>query len=511
MPVVAIEMWRQSGSTHPSFKYFFAATAIAYAFSLVSAVAARHRFPEGWLVPAQPVWDGVYCTSLLYISGGLFSPFVFLYMILIIGSATLFSRKGAYGVAALAAVCYLALCALHFRGLITPLNPFRLALDAVQGVVARVGFHVLAFFAVAALSGYLSEQLRRTGEKLVRAEDRILNLEHLQAAILQSMGSGLMAIDSVGRVMFRNQAAENLLKRAGIAPESHAKVFTRGSGDRNEVRVGEGQGGMVIGYSIFPLADRKGRRIGSILTFQDLTGIRKLEEGLTAADRMAAVGRLAAGLAHEIRNPLASLSGSVQMLKEMAGERTDERDVLFNIVVRETDRLNHLVTDFLGYARPSELRVGEVRIRELVEEVGLFLRQGEGRAGFELAVEIDPEIDVQADREQLEAALLNLFRNSIEASPEGVRVTARGRVEDGFALIEIADDGPGMSETVAPRAFEPFVSDKQGGTGLGLATVHRILQSHGGTVSFENLADGGVVFRLRLPLTSARPSQFGAG
>lgn len=506
MPVVAIEMWRQSGSTHPSFKYFFAATALGYAFSLISALAAKLHLPGRPTIAVQPTWDALYCTALLYISGGLFSPFVFLYMILIIGSATLFSRRGAYAVAAIAAAFYLALCTLHFHELISPLNPFRMVLDAGQGVVARVGFHVLAFFAVAALSGYLSEQLRRTGEKLVRAEDKILNLEHLQAAILQSMGSGLMAIDSQGRVMFRNQAAEGLLKRAGIAPESHGKLFSRAGGDRNEVRVGEGQEAMVIGYSVFPLADRVGRRIGSILTFQDLTAIRKLEQGFLKADQMAAVGRLAAGLAHEIRNPLASLSGSVQMLKGLGGEGAEERDILFNIVVRETDRLNHLVTDFLGYARPAEPRMAEFKLRELVDEVGLFIRHGEGREKFAFEVDIDPEMSVVADREQLAAALLNLLRNSIESAPEGVRVTALGRLEGDFVVLEVSDDGPGISPNIAERAFEPFVSDKQGGTGLGLATVHRIMHTHGGSVAFENKASGGASFRLRFPANGTTAS-----
>lgn len=501
MPVASIEMWRWQGARHPSFRWFFAVTAASYAFSLITALFARSRKTGRRTGAAQTLWDIAYCTAVLYLSGGFFSPFVFLYLLAIIGAAYLFSRSGALAAAVVSGVFYLTLAVAQFEGAIRPLNPFLVSMDTGPGLAVRIGFHVLAFFAVAALAGYLTEELRRAGEKLVQARDEILDLEHLQAAILQSMGSGLMAIDEADRVMFCNQSAENLLRKAGMTPESHKTLFRLTDSDRTEVRLPAADGEMVIGYSVFPLADRTGRRRGRILTFQDLTTIRKLEKGLIAADRMAAVGRLAAGLAHEVRNPLASLSGSVQLLQRLSsGDSGGEQDQLFNIVVRETDRLNHLVSDFLGYARPAEVRATRFLLAELLREVDVFFRQGEGREGFDLAADVPADVAMVGDREQIEALLLNLFRNSIEAGGGKARVTVRAGIEGGELVLDVADDGPGIPADIAERAFEPFVSSKAGGTGLGLATVHRIVENHGGKVGFENRKEGGVAFHMRFPV-----------
>lgn len=500
IPLVAVAMFRQGGTDDSSVSLFFLFSGLSFGVSLATALFARKYGSRGFITAVQPVWDIAYCTGVVYVSGGVFSPFVFLYLLAIIGGATLFSRKGSLAVASQAAIFNAVLSLLQLKHVIEPLNPFLLPMDATGGIVTRLTFHTVAFYAIALLSGYLAEELRRTTIHLEKARGRILDLTHLQAAILQSMGTGLMAVDEEGRVMFLNHAAEVLLARAGYTPEEHGKIFDLAPGDRHEVQAGP-EGRIVLGYSVVPLSDREGGRIGVILTFQDLTSVRKLEEGLIRADKMAAIGRLAAGLAHEIRNPLASLSGSVQILEASVAKEEGEERALFEIVLRETDRLSHLVTDFLGYARPGELRLATFQLKELVDQVGFFLRHGEGREGFALAVEVSETLTITADREQVESLLLNLFRNSIEASPSGVRVSVEAHLAGNMVEMTVADDGPGMSEAMAARAFEPFVSDKPGGTGLGLATVHRIAQSHGGTATFENREGSGVSFRIRLPVS----------
>ena len=499
MPLAAYFMVQLGNVDHVSFRLFFLMTGAAFIFSLATAVVVRTGRKPRLLIAAQPAWDIVYTTLLTYFSGGWFSPFVFLYLLGIIGAAILLTRKGALGAATLSAFFYSLLAILQMENLVVPLNPFLVDLPTGPTFISRLAFHIIAFYAVALLAGYLTEELKRTGESLTLAKREILDLEHLQAAILRSMGSGLMAVDLEGKVMFLNQAGEALLRKAGMSPEEHAGLFSDQRADRLEATIGR----MVIGYSVVQLLSRNGLRLGRIISFQDLTEIRKLAEELARADRMAAVGRLAAGLAHEIRNPLASLSGSAQMLESSFEVKTDEQSLLFSLILKETERLNNLVIDFLGYARPGELRATSFPLRDFVEELGYFIRQGEGREKFELANEIPSELTVEADRDKLQSLFLNLFRNSIEAGGEAVRVAVEARVCPDRIEITVADNGPGFSPEYAARAFEPFVSGKEGGTGLGLATVHRIVVEHGGSIELENRPGEGAVFRLRLPLRNA--------
>jgi two-component system sensor histidine kinase PilS (NtrC family) len=262
------------------------------------------------------------------------------------------------------------------------------------------------------------------------------------------------------------------------------------------------QGGRVaFGYAVSALVDRKGEARGNILIFQDLSKVKRLEEDLRRADRLAAVGRLAAGLAHEIRNPLASLSGSVEVLRENLDPGPDDNQ-LFTIVLRETERLNRLVTNFLHYARPEKASYSEVELSTLVDETAFFFLQGEGRVGFALENRVPADLKISGDQAQVEQLLLNLLRNSREATTDGVRVVVGGERQGDVVVLSVRDDGPGMAPEVAQRAFEPFFSSKDGGTGLGLATVHRIMENHGGTVALETELGSGTEFRLRFPATT---------
>lgn len=500
MPLAALYMNRHTGVEEATFRGFFLLTAGAFLFTLITSLLVRARQPGRSLMAAQCVWEVLYATALIYLSGGFFSPFIFLYLLSIVGAAMILSRQGAMATATLAAIAYALLSFLQMKGIVSPLNPFLVEMPGGASLLIRLSFHVVAFFAVAFLSGHLAEELRSAGESLEKAQDEILALEDLQAAILQSMGSGLIALDSRGQVMLFNSSAEILMARVGLSPARYGELFGLDPSARHEVEV-PGSSGFIIGYSVFPLSDRNGRNIGKILTFQDLTEFRKLEKELRRADRMAAVGRLAAGLAHEIRNPLASLSGSVQLLETSLAEEHSELGILFGIIQKETERLNHLVTDFLGYARPGDIRLSVFRLAEFFQEVGFFFSQGEGRDRFAMTLEMPSELQIEADREQLESLVLNLFRNSIEAAERQVNVKVCAAKMNDSIVLTIEDDGPGMPREIYERAFEPFVSGKQNGTGLGLSTVHRIVQGHRGTISIENTLGKGVLFRILLPAT----------
>ncbi|MDW7709325.1 MAG: ATP-binding protein [Deferrisomatales bacterium] len=493
---------RQGGFPVP-LVWFFACTGASFLFTLASVAALRRGAWQRLSPYLQPAWDVAYATALVYLSGGAFSPFAMLYPLAILGGAILLLRRGALAVATASALAYGLLVDLQFYGVIQPLSP--LPLPALEGgrLLLQLLFNILAFYAVALLSGYLAEELHRAGVQLEEAQAEVLDLERLRDSILQGLGSGLVALDRRSRRLFHNRAAEELLGRAGVSlgPDTEfSRLFPPGAGGRSEARFLGGS--VVLGYSHSPLSDRGGRRVGSILIFQDLTQVKQLEEGLRRADRLAAVGRLAAGLAHEIRNPLASLSGSVEVLRQ--GSRTDAEDAhLLEIVLRETERLNRLVTNFLHYARPGSAEPTPFPLRELVADIGFFFSQGEGRTGFVLENAVPEGLCLVADRSQVEQVLLNLFRNSVEAAPGGVTVRVGAAEIDGGAEVTVRDDGPGIPPDVAARAFEPFFSGREGGTGLGLATVHRIMENHGGAVSLGPGPAGGSALRLRFP--SSRP------
>lgn len=498
---LATAFWVRRGEFPLAPEWFFGLTAGAFGFTLASAAVLRRRWHIEGLARVQPLWDTAYATGLVYISGGALSPLASLYQLVVIGGAILFSRSGAVLLAGACSVAYGLLVDLQFYGVLGPPNALPIGVPGGSDLVLHLLFTIASLFAVALLTGFLAEELRRAGRRLAQVEAEFLDLEHLKDSILRSLPSGLVALDEEDRELFHNRAAEELLLRAGVRLDSRKlleDVFERGEGGRKEV-VLEG-GKVVLGYTVSPLFNREGQARGNILIFQDLTQVKRLENELRRADRLAAVGRLAAGLAHEIRNPLASLSGSVEVLGQNLNPAGEDGE-LFRIVLRETARLNRLVTDFLHYARPDRGRRSEVELRSLVDEVAFFFLQGEGKEGFQLTNLIPGGTTMTADRGQLEQLFLNLFRNSVEACADGIKVTVDARQEQAGAVsLLVRDDGPGLSREVSARAFEPFYSTKQNGTGLGLATVHRIVENHGGSVRLESEAGQGTSFHFSFPM-----------
>ncbi|MBI5014772.1 MAG: hypothetical protein HZB55_04695 [Deltaproteobacteria bacterium] len=499
--LLALAAWaEQQGWISVAFAGLPMATAASFAVTLVSALASRSGLWPGALARLQPTWDAAYVTALVYLSGGAFSPFATLYPLAIIGGAILLYRRGALVTATTSSLAYGLLVDLQVYGLLRPPGAASLSPELGAQLLPHLGSNVAAFYALALLAGHLAEELRRIGQRLEAAQAEVLDLELLQDSILRSLGSGLVAVDSGGRALFHNRAAEELLGRAGLALRAGSvlgEIFDLSGAERREVAFADGA--TVLGYSSLPLFDREGRGRGSILIFQDVTQIKRLEEDLNRADRLAAVGRLAAGLAHEIRNPLASLAGAVEVLRESLSPGEEEKQ-LFAIVLRETERLNRLVTNFLHYARPGRAQQATFDLRTLVEETGFFFTQGEGRNGFHLSCRIPDDLTLHGDRDQMAQLFLNLLRNSREASPEDVAVEVEAARDQGGVTVTIRDDGPGMAPDVAARAFEPFFSCREGGTGLGLATVHRIVENHGGTVELDTAPDRGTTFRLQLPV-----------
>jgi two-component system sensor histidine kinase PilS (NtrC family) len=259
-----------------------------------------------------------------------------------------------------------------------------------------------------------------------------------------------------------------------------------------------------LGISAAPLADHAGRVVGRVIHFQDLTELRRMQLEVERAERLASVGRFAAGIAHEIRNPLASISGSIEMLKTTPGADADSRQ-LMDIAVREVDRLNRLITDLLDYARP---RSEERRPLDLGEQVAEIARAFalERREKICVVSDLSPGVVVEAATGQLRQVIWNLIRNAAEAMPDGGEIAIRLAGDGTHAALEVRDEGPGIPSDRLERIFEPFYSTKAGGTGLGLATVARIVADHNGTVTVDSEPDQrrGAAFIVRLRLATPR-------
>jgi two-component system sensor histidine kinase PilS (NtrC family) len=258
----------------------------------------------------------------------------------------------------------------------------------------------------------------------------------------------------------------------------------------------------VVSFAVSPFEAEGG---GNVVVVQDLTELRRMEEEVRRADRLAALGKMSAGLAHEIRNPLASICGSIALLGKQPGLGEKERKLL-TIVSREGERLEALVRDFLAFARPSQPQIQQVEATQLVEETLDVFRHDAAARELRVAAEIEPGVRVLADSGQLRQVLWNLLTNAADAAGRGGSVRARMRRAEGMAVLEVEDSGPGIAGDDLQRIFDPFFTTKESGTGLGLAIVHRIVEAHGGQLAVQS-APGRTLFSVAIPLALEAPQR----
>jgi two-component system sensor histidine kinase PilS (NtrC family) len=373
--------------------------------------------------------------------------------------------------------------------------------------------HGSAFVATAALAGYLAEQLRSTGERLAASEGDLAAITALHESIVQSVTSGLLTLDPRGRVTFLNRAGEHItgLALADVAGQPAARWFPAfGGSGREEVPFVNTRGEWrLLGYTAFPLRARGEVHSGTAVIFQDLTDLRAMEEAVQRAKRLADLGEVAAGLAHELRNPLASISGCVELLRGAQGLSAEDGRVL-GIVLRETGRLDALLTRFLEFSRPTPPSRRPADLAAVAAETLDMFAADPIAAGLALERALVPT-PALLDPDQLRQVVLNLLSNAAQALREAgkggrIRVACRPDAGGG-AVLTIEDDGPGMAADVATRVLTPFFTTKAKGTGLGLAVVQRIVDAHGGSVSLHSAPGEGARFVIRLPAAppGARP------
>jgi two-component system, NtrC family, sensor histidine kinase PilS len=496
----------------------YAIAAAAFALSALSMTTRRVVSPEA-LARWQLIGDLLLVTALVYVSGGAESVFSFLYLLVIAAAAFLLSPPGGVVVASAAAILYGVLIEFCAYGLLPP-PPLAQATDwSGPRLVFHLGVHIAGFYGVAVLASLMAHKLASAREEIEARRGEIEKMRALHADVIDSMSSGLATVDTAGRVTFLNRAGSEILnvaesQAAGrriweIGPLTERdwkgirEAVARGESPRGETEIFREEAPRIVGYS----ARRLRGAPGALLLFQDLTEMKKLEYEARAQEKLAAVGSLAAGIAHEIRNPLASISGSAQMLSNEMNRGSSEKR-LVEIIVSESRRLSTILEEFLRYARPSRSRMKTFDIAaSLAEAMDLFCHSDEVADHHRLHLEIDPSrSELTADPDQIKQIFWNVAKNAVRAMPEGGILHVEGH-EDGFwYTIVFRDTGKGMTQEERDRLFQPFASDFDGGTGLGMAIVRRLIDEHGGRIAVDSSVGSGTRIELRLPREIAKSS-----
>jgi two-component system, NtrC family, sensor histidine kinase PilS len=500
--------------------YLYIAAGVTYALTLVYIALGFTISSRGVNLMIQIAGDLLVETLLVYFTGGLDSPFSFLYLVSIITASMLLYRRGGLLAASGAVILYGVLVDLLYYHVL-PLPAQSLEVDwPASRLYFNMAANFLGFYATALLTSYLSEQLQRTELELDANRQNLAELRALNQNVVESIPSGLITLSSFGTASFVNPAGSQILQMEPLAILGrHVTELGFFDFDRwNEAREELAAGIVVrkeiedvvdgtrrnIGFAVSPLSTLEGKAAGYTLIFQDLTEMKKLEDELRLKDRMAAVGELSAGIAHEIRNPLAAIAGSVQVLKG-SQSLTPQEQRLMSIVLKESERLNKSISDFLRFVRPQEKRALEYDVAAcLSETLDLLQNSSELHEKHEILRDIAPApMHLVGDADQIRQVFWNLARNAVQAMPHGGQLTVRTAVEDGAYRITFADNGRGMSAVDLSRLFQPFRTNFPTGTGLGMAISYRIVQEHGGKIEVTSTEGAGSAITVSLPVSHA--------
>lgn len=533
---LAWPLWKTSPTLAESILVYSAVTLATVTFV---AMGRRWSLPflGGFLQAGQIACELVVVSQIVLLTGGLRSPSFYLYLTTIISAAVTYRLVGALLVACTAMIAYVMVVwidAGHGLALLLPSEWLGTVRQLPDEDFYTVFVRLCIFYLCAFIGGYLAERLSANDEVLAHTTEALKVAKLETGDILKHLNSGILTVDLAGHVVYFNHAAEDILgissKRVRGRPireafgaeipelveRLEAVLHSQKMDTRTELSLHRADGRKVpIGLSTSVLGGTGEMPRGVISIFQDLTEAKLIEEKLRIQDRMAAIGELSAAIAHEIRNPLAAISGSVEVLRNEL-KLEDENRRLLELIIKESARLNKILTDFLSYARIRPTVTGRVNVAPVVDEVMEIARRHFPNRQVTLREhQPDRSLAVQADADHLKQILINLVFNAVEAidRPGGQVMVSVGiphelpasSMEDDsgspvdWVAIAVQDDGIGIPETIRHRLFEPFVSSKSNGTGLGLAIVSRLVDNVGGVIRVDSTPGDGATFTVSLP------------
>ena len=459
----------------------------------------RNLFLFGYV---QLVLDVFFELFLIYSTGGIDSWFSFTLVLTILAASIILNKRAGFIVATLSSILYGSLVNLQLYDYLPATSE---GLMEAKDYLYKIFLHVIFFYLTAYLSGYLSSRLEKTAQKLEEKNLDFQDLEFFNREVVENLPSGLFTTDISGNVIIFNRSAEIItgVQRDLIVGRKIYEVlpiftFPFSEGRKEEVITVNGVQ-KIIGLGVSPLRGVSENIKGFVAIFQDLTKLKKLEAGIKQKEKWAAIGELSSSIAHEIRNPLASLKGSIELLKEdTVAENYKER--LMEIALQEMDRLNRIITDFLTYSRPTPPELQKVDIHKLLDEtLDLLENVHQGDNVVSLRKTYTGPTEVTVDPQKMRQVFWNLGINAIEAMPGGGTLTVS--VEDSGNTVKIVfkDSGSGINEKDIEKIFYPFFTTKERGTGLGLAIAYRIVEEHEGRLTVNSSPGLGTTFEVILP------------
>ncbi|NWF51597.1 MAG: PAS domain S-box protein [Nitrospirae bacterium] len=490
---------------HPhAFSYLIAALYIlTFVYSiLIERIKQLYIFAY-----TQLILDVVFGITLIYITGGIESWFSFMLVLIVISSSIVIDKRAGYIIATLSSFFYGILINLQFHGLLS-LNSGKIM--EVKDYLYNIFIHIVSFYLVAYLSGYLSSRLERTVKKLDEKATDLRELEFFNKEVIESLPSGLFTTDISGKLLTFNKAAEKIIgcERDSVIGRRIDEVlpyfkFPFVQCRREEVIKTNGVK-KVIGFQITPLKDINGNNKGFIGIFQDLTDLKRYEAEIKRKEKLAAIGELSSNIAHEIRNPLASLKGSIEMLKD-GTIPPDNRKRLMEIALKEMECLNRIITDFLTYSKPSQPEIRRFELHSILDETTELLKNVEQNKGnISIKKKYAGRLEIDADPQKLRQVFWNLGINAIEAMPKGGELVVSTKNTDDTIEIIFQDSGAGIAKQDMERVFYPFFTTKESGTGLGLSIAYRIIEEHSGKINVESNPGVGTTFEVILPKTDGK-------